>query len=92
MSPRELACQDLVELITDYLEGALPPAEVAAVEAHLAECDGCDRYLDQMRATLRAIGTVPVATLPEEAVGSLLAAFAGNAARDGDETSPPASS
>lgn len=83
MIPRDLACRELVELITDYLEGALSASEVAAVEAHLAECDGCERYLDQMRATLRALGTVPVATLPEEAVDSLLAAFARNAARGG---------
>jgi anti-sigma factor RsiW len=84
VTARDLACRELVELITDYLEGALPAAEVVAVEAHLAECDGCERYLDQMRATLRALGMVPVATLPDEAVDSLLAAFARNAARGGD--------
>jgi anti-sigma factor RsiW len=84
VTPRDLACQELVELITDYIEGVLVAAEVAAVEAHLAECDGCDRYLEQMRATLRALGTVPVATLPDEAVDSLLAAFARRGAHGGD--------
>ncbi len=84
MTPRDLECRELVELVTDYLEGALPPEEVAAVEAHLAECDGCDRYLAQMRATLRALGTVPVATLPDEAVDALMAAFARNTPPNGE--------
>ena len=84
MTPRDLACQEFVELITDYLERALPPGDLAAVEAHLAECDGCGRYLEQMRATLHALGTVPVATLPDEAVDSLLAVFARHNAQGGE--------
>ena len=66
---------DLAGPVTDYLEGALPPGEAAAVEAHLAVCPGCRHYLDQMRATIDALGYVPVETLPEEAVETLLAAF-----------------
>ena len=84
MTPRDLACRELVELITDYLEGALPPDEVAAVEAHLAECDGCDRYLAQMRATLHVLGTIPVPTLPDQAVDALMAAFARDTPRGGE--------
>jgi anti-sigma factor RsiW len=75
MTPRELACNELVELITEYLEGELPPSEVAAVEAHLAICEGCQRYLVQMRATLAALGSVPVETLSDGAISTLLAAF-----------------
>jgi anti-sigma factor RsiW len=75
MTPRELACNELVELITEYLEGELPPSEVAAVEAHLAICEGCQRYLDQMRATLAALGSVPAETLSDDAINTLLAAF-----------------
>jgi anti-sigma factor RsiW len=75
MTPRDMACNELVELVTDYLEGALPPSEVAAIEAHLAICEGCQRYLDQMRATLAALGSVPVETLSDEAINALLAAF-----------------
>ena len=41
MTPREIACAELVELLTEYLEGALPPDEVAVVEAHLAACEAC---------------------------------------------------
>ena len=76
-SPRDIACQELVELLTDYLEGALPPAEVAAVDAHLADCDGCAAYLDQMRVTIARLGSVPVETITPAARDALLAAFAG---------------
>jgi anti-sigma factor RsiW len=76
MTPREIACNELVELLTEYLEGTLPPSEVAAIEAHLAICEGCQRYLDQMRATIEALGTVPVETLSEDAIDTLLTAFA----------------
>jgi anti-sigma factor RsiW len=74
-TPRDIACIELVELLTDYLEGALPPDEVAAVEAHLDTCPPCRIYLAQMRATIRAVGTAPVETLSDEAYDTLLAAF-----------------
>jgi anti-sigma factor RsiW len=70
-----LACADLVELLTDYLEGVLPAPDVAVIEAHLALCPGCAAYLAQMRATIRALGHVPVETLSPEATSTLLAAF-----------------
>ena len=75
MTSRDLACAELVELLTDYLEGAVPPDEAAAVEAHLAQCPGCRRYLDQMRVTIAALGTVPVETLSEDALDVLLTEF-----------------
>ena len=79
MTPRDVACQELVELVTEYLEGALPPDEVAAIDRHLAECDPCLRYLRQMRATGRALSMLPTEqvseTLSDEAVDTLLAAF-----------------
>jgi len=75
MTPRDVACIELVELLTDYLEGVLPPDEVAAVEAHLEKCPPCQVYLAQMRATIDALGSVPVETLPDEAYDELLAAF-----------------
>jgi anti-sigma factor RsiW len=75
MTPRDIACIELVELLTEYLEGAMPPDEVAAVEAHLAGCTACRRYLDQMRATIAALGSVPVETLSEQAYDTLLATF-----------------
>jgi anti-sigma factor RsiW len=52
----ELTCQELVELVTDYLEGALSPDDRLRFEAHLDGCGGCRAYLDQMRATILAAG------------------------------------
>lgn len=75
MTPRDVACRELVELVTEYLEGALPAEEVAAIEAHLDECPGCRAYLDQMRATIAVLGTVTVQTLPDRIVDDLLLAF-----------------
>ena len=48
----ELTCRELVELVTDYLEDELPGAARARFEAHLAECEGCRRYVEQMRTTI----------------------------------------
>ena len=71
-TPRDIACIELVELLTDYLEGVLPPDEVAAVEAHLAICPPCRTYLAQMRATIDALGHVPVETLSTRPTDTLL--------------------
>jgi anti-sigma factor RsiW len=51
-----LACQEVVELVTDYLEGALPRGERHRFEAHLADCPHCTAYLEQMRVTIRLTG------------------------------------
>jgi anti-sigma factor RsiW len=52
----ELVCQEMVELITDYLEGALPRSQRRRFDAHLAGCEHCAEYLEQMRATIRLTG------------------------------------
>jgi anti-sigma factor RsiW len=51
-----LVCQEVVELVTDYLEGALPRGERRRLEAHLADCPHCTEYLAQMRLTIRLTG------------------------------------
>ena len=51
-----MTCKELVELVTDYLEGKLPAVEVVRFEQHLSSCDGCTNYLEQMRQTVRAVG------------------------------------
>jgi anti-sigma factor RsiW len=51
----ELTCQELVELVTDYLEDALPPEERARFDEHLEGCTGCTAYVEQMRATIRLV-------------------------------------
>ena len=53
MNTNDLTCQELVELVTDYLEGALPAARADEVEAHLRECVDCLRYLGQIQLTAR---------------------------------------
>jgi len=55
-----LACQEMVELITDYLEGALPRAQRKRFEAHIAGCEHCSEYLEQMRITIRLTGRLAV--------------------------------
>ena len=52
----QLSCQELVELVTDYLEDALPPVERARFEAHIEPCDGCRAYLEQIRTTIELTG------------------------------------
>jgi anti-sigma factor RsiW len=71
----ELACEDVVELVTDYLEGALSPEEVALFENHISDCEGCERYLEQMRTTIAAVGRLGEADVPPAMRERLLAAF-----------------
>jgi anti-sigma factor RsiW len=52
----DLVCQQVVELVTDYLEGALPAADRRRFEVHLAGCPNCTEYLAQMRETIRLAG------------------------------------
>jgi anti-sigma factor RsiW len=73
----ELSCQELVELVTDYLEGALPSELHDRFERHIAHCSGCQAYLKQMRATIRATGTLTVDSLTPDAASTLLDAFRG---------------
>jgi anti-sigma factor RsiW len=70
-----LSCQELTELVTDYLEGALPRAEQARFEQHLAECGNCEIYLEQIRSTIRLTGTLAPEELSPEAEEALLHAF-----------------
>jgi predicted anti-sigma-YlaC factor YlaD len=51
----ELNCQEVVELVTDYLEQALLPEMKAAFEEHVAECPGCDTYIEQVQQTIRML-------------------------------------
>jgi anti-sigma factor RsiW len=71
----ELTCKELVELVTDYVEGLLAPAERARFEAHLATCSGCRAYLEQMRQTIALLGSLPEASLSDEARIELLMLF-----------------
>jgi anti-sigma factor RsiW len=75
----------VVELVTDYLEGALDRAQAAELEAHLGLCEGCATYLEQMRATIRVLSRVPVETLSPVAREELMRAFADPPSTGGDQ-------
>ena len=73
--PNELTCQELVELVTEYLEGVLPPDQLARFKAHLLECDDCPTYVDQLRTTIRLTGRLVESDVPPEGKAVLLAHF-----------------
>ena len=70
-----LSCREMVELVTDYLEGRLDDADRKRFEAHVAECDACTLYIEQMRMTITALGHIPAESISQEAEEELLAAF-----------------
>lgn len=72
-----VSCRELVELVTDYLEGALAPGDLRRFEEHIARCDGCTEYLHQFRQTIRAVGAITPEGLAPEAEAELLAVFRG---------------
>ena len=74
---RPLTCQELVELVTSYVEGELPRRDRRRFEAHIAGCDGCTAYLEQMRETIRVTGRIEPESLPPPARDELLEAFRG---------------
>jgi anti-sigma factor RsiW len=73
--PAPLTCQELVELVTAYLEGSLPARERDRFDQHIAGCDGCTHYLQQMRLTIAALGHLPATAMAPPARDGLLAAF-----------------
>lgn len=80
MNPRRnvgaaISCKELVELVTEYLEGTLPSLERAYFESHLTECPGCTEYLAQLRLTLSLIGHLEEESLQPEIRERLLEAF-----------------
>ncbi len=75
MSSPGLACNELVELVTDYLEGALSPEQRARFNAHLAECEGCTNYLAQMHATIHLSSLLSEDDLAPDVRDQLLRVF-----------------
>ena len=72
----DLNCDELVELVTDYLDGALDEETERRVTDHLGGCDGCTTYVDQIRQTIATLGSSsPGVELTDEARNGLLAAF-----------------
>ena len=71
----QITCKELVELITDYLEGNLPEDLRAQVDRHIAGCDGCTNYLDQMQTTIQLTGRIQEENLSSKQRSDLLQLF-----------------
>jgi anti-sigma factor RsiW len=70
-----VSCQELVELVTDYVEGKLSWRERRRFEKHVRACEWCARYVEQMRVTIRTVGRIEPESVPPQARAELLAAF-----------------
>jgi anti-sigma factor RsiW len=77
MSEREITCQELVELVTDYLDDRMPSDRRLLFEEHLAFCSACGTYLEQMRLTIRVTGTLREDDLDSAAREAMLSVFRG---------------
>jgi anti-sigma factor RsiW len=71
----DLTCRELVELVTEYLDGTLAPGERDRFEQHVILCDGCAFHLDQMRTTIAVTGSLTEGSVTPEAQTSLLRVF-----------------
>jgi anti-sigma factor RsiW len=69
------SCQELVELVTDYLEGALSPADLRRFEEHIDGCDACTEYLAQFKRTIELTGTLTPGDLTPDVESTLLGFF-----------------
>jgi anti-sigma factor RsiW len=74
-SNQHISCQEVVELVTDYAEGALDVQRASLFEQHVNFCDGCESYVGQMRATIATVGRIDERDVPPEARDRLMAAF-----------------
>ena len=74
-SSERITCQELTELVNDFVEGALPAGETALFEQHLNFCDGCAWYVDQIRTTVDTVGRIEPEEVPPDVRSQLLAAF-----------------
>ena len=71
----QMTCKELVELVTEYLEGTLPEDLRLRMEQHLSRCSGCTNYLEQMRQTIRLTGQLKEENLSEQQKDDLLSLF-----------------
>jgi hypothetical protein len=74
-SAEHISCQEVVELVSDYLEEALTADEAALFEQHLNFCEGCVWYVDQLRTTVETLGQIREEDLPEQTRERLMTAF-----------------
>jgi anti-sigma factor RsiW len=74
-SADHVSCQEVVELVTDYLDGALSPEEAGLFEQHINFCEGCVWYVEQIRMTVEAVGEITEEDLSPEAKDKLMGTF-----------------
>jgi anti-sigma factor RsiW len=74
---REIPCREIVEIITEYIEGTLSRRDRKRVARHLAGCGACTEYLAQMRRMIRAVGTIREEDIPTGVRAELMEAFRG---------------
>jgi anti-sigma factor RsiW len=74
-APDEMTCRELMEVITDYIEGTLPERDRRRLEQHLGDCPYCVNYLAQMRETIQALSELPEESIPPQAREELLETF-----------------
>jgi anti-sigma factor RsiW len=74
-APEDITCKEIVEIVSDYVEGLLGPDEREAVELHLNLCDGCADYLEQLRVAIAVTGELPADALSPEVEEELCLAF-----------------
>jgi len=77
MAGEALTCKEVVELVTDYLEGLMSEEDRLRFDEHLAVCEGCDTYVHQMRETVRLTGILTEEQVPEDQKQALRSAFRG---------------
>lgn len=75
LNNNEMNCKELVELVTEYLEGTLPVAERERFEAHLATCSGCTNYVQQMQRTIQVVGKLTEEAIAPQVREELLRVF-----------------
>ena len=75
MTTGPMDCNELVELVTAYLDGSLDLEDRARFDLHLLECDGCENYLQQFRSTVSTVGKIPIEELDPTLRNRLVEAF-----------------
>ena len=75
MSGEDLTCKEVVEIVSDYLEGVLSPEDRQRFDAHVSACEGCTAYVEQMRETIRLTGKLTAEQVPVEQRERLRQAF-----------------
>jgi anti-sigma factor (TIGR02949 family) len=75
MTEQELSCKEVVEIVNDYLEGAMSSHDRERFDLHLSICEGCSNYLEQMRETIRLTGMLSEEQVPAEQRERLREAF-----------------